>query len=125
MARIFNSMDVSLFRKMLRNNMTYAEMVLWKRLRRKQVLNTKFRRQVSIGNYIADFFTFDVYLAIEVDGKDHNRKVKKEYDKERSDVIESQKVTIIRFKNEYVINKTDEVIEEIKKTILQLKNSMN
>ncbi len=121
MARTFNNKNVILFRKMLRNNMTKAEIILWKKLRRRQILNTRFRRQVSIGNYIADFFSFDVYLAIEVDGKDHDRKEKKEYDEVRTEVIETQNVSIIRFKNEDVIKNIDKVIESIKKSILQLR----
>lgn len=121
MGRTFNSINVALFRKILRNNMTETEKILWNRIRKKQILNIKFRRQVSIGNYIADFFSFDIYLAIEVDGKDHNRKNKIEYDSTRSEIIENQNVTIIRFKNEEVKENINEVIEKIKETILQMR----
>jgi len=104
--------------------MTRAEEVLWNRLRKRQILNTKFRRQVSIGNYITDFFTFDVHLAIEVDGKDHDAKQKKEYDSERQEIIEGQNITVLRFKNEEVIDKIESVIKKIEEKITELRNAI-
>ena len=41
-------------RKYLRENMTEAELVLWSVLRGKKLSGRKFRRQHSIGHYIAD-----------------------------------------------------------------------
>jgi very-short-patch-repair endonuclease len=118
-------MNVRTHRKLLRNHLTEAETILWERLRKRQLLDTRFRRQVSIGNYITDFFTFDVCLAVEVDGKNHDNKLVKEYDNERNSVIENQDITIIRFKNEEVINHTDKVIEKIKQIILSLKRTQS
>ncbi len=52
----------------LRRDPTEAERLLWKRLRRRQVDGAKFRRQHTIGNYIADFVCLEAMLIIEVDG---------------------------------------------------------
>jgi len=40
----------------LRTNPTDAELRLWQRLRRKQILGVQFYRQKPIGDYIVDFY---------------------------------------------------------------------
>src|SRR3990170_3576482 len=40
----------------LRKNMTDAEMLLWSKVRRKQLLGYQFYRQITIGRYIVDFY---------------------------------------------------------------------
>ena len=52
----------------LRNNMTNTERRMWSRLCRRQVAGYKFRRQVPIGPYFADFVCLSARLVIEVDG---------------------------------------------------------
>ena len=52
----------------LRNNMTKAERYMWSRLRNRQMAGYKFRRQVPIGPYFADFACLSARLVIEVDG---------------------------------------------------------
>jgi len=52
--------------------MTNAEHALWRILRNRQFAGVKFRRQVSVGPYIADFVCYDARLVIEADGGQHN-----------------------------------------------------
>ena len=52
----------------LRKNMTEAELVLWEVLKDKKLSGRKFRRQHSIGYYIADFYCTSEKLIIELDG---------------------------------------------------------
>ena len=52
----------------LRSNMTKAERYMWSRLRNRQMAGYKFRRQVPIGPYFADFACLSARLVIEVDG---------------------------------------------------------
>jgi len=54
----------------LRKKMTDAELLLWSKLRHNQ-LGIKFRKQVPIGRYIIDFYSYDYQLAIESDGSQH------------------------------------------------------
>ena len=68
--------------KHLRKNMTDAETRLWHELRAKRFEDYKFKRQVPIGKYIADFACFIHKLIVEVDGSQHE-------DSER-DVIRDQ-----------------------------------
>jgi very-short-patch-repair endonuclease len=55
----------------LRRDATPAERKLWHGLRRHQVGGLKFRRQVPLGPYIADFYCASAKLVIEVDGISH------------------------------------------------------
>jgi very-short-patch-repair endonuclease len=63
-------------RRKLRNNPTYAEKYLWYELRNSQLGGRKFRRQVSFGNYIVDFYCPAEKLAIELEGEGHLKKNK-------------------------------------------------
>ena len=72
--------------KVLRKDMTGAEKVLWERLKNKQVLKLRFRRQHPIDIFIADFYCHTVRLVIELDGKIH--KTQKEYDEGRTAEME-------------------------------------
>jgi primosomal protein N' (replication factor Y) len=56
----------------LRVNMTEAEQVLWKELR-KYSLGWRFRRQFPIPPYIADFACLEARLIVEADGGQHAR----------------------------------------------------
>ena len=70
--------------RQLRNNSTKAEIILWQKLKRKQMYGYDFHRQKPIDNYIIDFFCHELMLGIEVDGYSHqiievfNKDVKKE-----------------------------------------------
>jgi len=55
----------------LRNNSTKAEIILWLKLKGKQMYGYDFHRQKPLDNYIADFFCHELMLAIEVDGYSH------------------------------------------------------
>jgi very-short-patch-repair endonuclease len=59
----------------LRRGATAAERRLWQGLRRKQVEGFRFRRQVILGDFIADFAWFDARLVVEVDGATHSNEV--------------------------------------------------
>ena len=56
--------------KELRRNMTDAEKLLWSRIRRDQIDELPFRKQVPIGPYVADFACLPIKLVIEVYGRD-------------------------------------------------------
>ena len=55
--------------RILRNNMTRAEIILWSRLREKKINGYKFRRQQPLYDYVVDFYCHDLKLIIEVDGE--------------------------------------------------------
>ena len=85
----------------LRKNMTDAERALWRYLRMRQLDGHKFRRQVPIGPYIADFVCLKAMLVIEVDGGQHADAVT--YDSRRDDFMRGQGYRILRFWNNEVL----------------------
>jgi len=109
--------------KMLRNNMTEAEIILWSHLK-DGINGYKVRRQHPISNYIADFFCFRLKLVIEIDGSVHNKKEVKENDDTRQKDLENLGYTVIRFTNQQVFEQTEIVlfnISEIANNIIQNK----
>ncbi len=97
----------------LRKNQTKAELFLREILRNKKINNIKFRRQHPIWNYIADFYCSEKKLIIEIDWSIHNIKDQKEYDKKRDIIMKKHNLNVIRFTNDDVFNKTQEVIQTI------------
>ena len=66
------TLDQRQFTKTLRQNMTDAELLLWKHLRAHRMDGQKFRRQQPIGPYIVDFLHHGAGLVVEADGGQHN-----------------------------------------------------
>ena len=81
--------------KEIRHHMTLAEVLLWKRLKNRQVLGCDFDRQRPIGNYIVDFYCKELMLAIEVDGRSHD--FKELQDQRRQKEIEAYGIRVLRF----------------------------
>lgn len=103
-------------RKNLRNNSTESEKLLWIYLRNEQ-LGVKFRRQHSIGNYIADFYCPSLKLVIELDGSGHFTPEGLEYDKIRQEFMNSLGIKTLRFNNNDVIKNIEGVLERIKENV--------
>ena len=67
---IYNSSNLKPRRRQLRNRATETEVLLWNKLRRRQ-LGFKFVRQYSVSGYVIDFYAPQIRLAIELDGEYH------------------------------------------------------
>ena len=96
-----NETKLKEIRRFLRSEGTSAEKVLWKFLRKNQ-LGYKFRRQFSIGNFVADFYCHELKLIIELDGWTHDSLQTKTKDKRKQDFIEAQGYYVVRLRNEEV-----------------------
>jgi len=101
--------DVKQFARNLRREQTPAESRLWWHLRNRQFHGWKFRRQVPIEGYIADFVCIDAKLIIEVDGGQHAQNTPR--DAERSAHLERLGFVVIRFWNQDVLKNTDDVLD--------------
>ncbi len=97
--------------RQLRRNMTEAEQTLWRRIRNRQLLNAKFRRQFILGSYIVDFVCLEQRLVIEIDGSQHLQN--KSYDDNRSAYLTQQGFVVIRFWNHEVLGDIEAVLEVI------------
>jgi len=92
------------FAKQLRKNMTDAETRLWHELRAKRFENYKFKRQVPIGKYIADFACLTHKLIVEVDGSQHEDS---KTDVTRDLWLKSQGFRVLRLWNRELLLDTD------------------
>ncbi len=99
----------------LRRTMTDAEALLWTELRRRQVYGARFRRQVPIGPYIADFARHNPRLVIEVDGSQHAESM---YDDARDAYLTRRGFTVVRFWNGDVLSDLHGVVERIGDEVL-------
>ncbi|MDZ7625563.1 MAG: endonuclease domain-containing protein [Ignavibacteriaceae bacterium] len=101
-----------IYARELRKNSTIAERRLWQRLRSRNFLNLKFRRQEPIGNYIVDFICYEKKLIVELDGGQHNEFAEK--DIPRTEFLEKEGFKVLRFWNTDVINNINGVLTVIK-----------
>ena len=93
--------------------MTHAETILWGHLKGSR-LGTKFRRQHPLGIYIADFYSHQFKLIIELDGSVHNLPEVVANDIERQKNLEQDGFKFLRFKNNEVFNNLENVLNTIK-----------
>lgn len=98
-SKIFNPKRTKAQRKYLRNNMTKAEVMLWSKLKGRNMLDYKFRRQHGIENYIVDFYCPELNLVIEVDGESHYTLEGKKHDETRTEFLNELDIYILRFTN--------------------------
>lgn len=109
--------------KRLRKDMPSAERKLWARIRNKQLGAFRFRRQHTIGPYIAEFACTETRIVIELDGDSHA------FDEGARDIkrdafIEGEGWTVLRFWNNEVYGNIDVVLETILDACACAKRSM-
>ncbi|HUU30417.1 MAG TPA: DUF559 domain-containing protein [archaeon] len=68
----------------LRKNSTLSEVLLWQRLKKKQMLGYDFHRQKPIDEYIVDFFCPRLRLVIEIDGESHAERSEEDLSRQQS-----------------------------------------
>ena len=111
------------FARQLRRNQTDAEKFLWSTLRNRQLNGYKFKRQVPVGIYIADFLCQEAMLIVELDGVQHAEQ--QDYDQRRTHWLESQGFRVLRlWNNEVLLNiigVSDVLLEAVGKQV----NKMN
>ena len=100
----------------LRKNLTKAELVLWEVLKDKKLCGRKFRRQHSIGHYIADFYCTSERLIIELDGQHHFTPEGVVKDLDRDIHLAMMNIKVLRFENKEILNNLTDVLKVIKDT---------
>jgi len=91
----------------LRANQTEVEKRLWSRLRNRGLLGLKFRRQVPLGDLVADFVCAEQALVIELDGGQHASSEAR--DQRRTAWLASRGWRVVRFWNNEVIENREGV----------------
>jgi len=93
--------------RQLRGAMTDAERRLWSLLRNRKLVGSKFRRQVPVGPYVADFLCFEARLIVEVDGGQHTESPR---DEVRDAWLRSQRLIVLRLWNSDVLKNPEGVL---------------
>ncbi len=93
----------------LRGTPTDVEQLLWWKLRARQFGGWKFRRQVPVIGYVADFACLEARLIIELDGGQHAETV--ERDEHRTKLLEQAGFRVLRFWNVQLTEDLAGVIE--------------
>ena len=116
----YNKANIPLAKE-LRKNMTPWERKLWYEFLRSYPV--RFQRQKAIGNYIVDFYCAQAQLVIELDGGGHYHPDQMKADAERTAVLESNKLRILRICNTDIDRNFRGVCEfldfEVKKSLPQ------
>ena len=88
------------FAKKLRKEMTKEERHLWYDFLRDYPV--RFSRQKVLGKYIADFYSAEAKLVIELDGSQHYENENMENDAQRTAFLEGYGLNILRIPNNEV-----------------------
>ena len=121
MVRVYNRTSEKARRQLLRRETPGAEEILWSKLRRRQMLGYKFRRQYSMENFVVDFYCPRARLAIEIDGDSHFQMGSMARDQSRQTAIESFGIEFLRFRNVEVIEHLEVVLAAIERSLLGVK----
>ena len=113
MTELFNRTIEKEKRRSLRHRMPKAEALIWSRLRRKQILGHRFRRQFSVGRFVVDFYAPGLRLAVEIDGDSHFKGNAPTRDPLRQKFIECLGIRVLRFTNLEVYRQLDDVCQAV------------
>ena len=103
--------------KQLRKEMTKEEQHLWYDFLRTYPI--RFSRQKVLGKYIADFYSAEAKLVIELDGSQHYENDNVEKDTERTDFLKSYGLRVLRIPNNEVNRNFHGVCEYIDAAVKQ------
>lgn len=110
------------FARTMRKSLTDAELRLWLRLRNRGLSGHKFRRQVPIGPFIADFVCAEARLVVEIDGSQHFEDVSLFADARRTAWLEAEGYRVLRFNNPDVLQNIDGVYRMIEEALAEVRN---
>jgi very-short-patch-repair endonuclease len=98
-----------------------AEQKLWRYLRRKAIHGHRFRHQLSLGPYFADFCCLAARLVVEVDGNQHAEPAQALHDIRRTAWLNRNRFHVIRFAASDGMTSIDGVLEEIERVVSERK----
>ena len=107
--------DMLVRARSMRRELTPAERLLWARLRGGRLAGFKFRRQMWLCGYIADFACAEAKLVVEADGSQHGEA--EEYDVRRSAALAREGFRTLRFWNSDIFENLDGVLVTISEAL--------
>jgi very-short-patch-repair endonuclease len=118
MTKHYNRTSEKEKRRLLRQEQTASEKLVWYYLRNRRLKKCKFRRQYSIDQFVIDFYYPEFKLAIEIDGGIHSQQ--KEYDVERQKFLEIFGIKFVRITNNELLGNPYIAFEKIEQAIENL-----
>jgi very-short-patch-repair endonuclease len=100
--------------RVLRRNATEVERIMWRLLRDRRLAGVKFRRQVPIGPFVADFASMEHRLVVELDGGQHADNTA---DARRDAFLVAGGWRVLRFWNNEAISNREGVLETIRDAV--------
>lgn len=126
--KIYYDQKLKQLSRKLRNQSTLSEVLLWRKLRARQMLGYQFARQKPIKSYIVDFYCSKLQLVIEIDGYSHHNEGAYRNDLKRQRELEALGLRFLRFDDGQIkrdLNTVVVVIEEwIKRNAKQPPNPL-
>lgn len=107
------------FARKLRTTMTKQEVILWRKISRKQICAVQFFRQKPIGPYIVDFCAKTPKTVIELDGGHHFEDERQVKDEKRDSFLRAQGFIVLRFDNRSIVENWAGVGKIIRETIIR------
>ncbi|AYO86206.1 DUF559 domain-containing protein [Methylobacterium brachiatum] len=102
-----------MFAKGQRRERTRAEDLFWQQVRAGRFHGLKFRRQVPIPPYIADFLCASARLIVELDGEPHETDARRRRDAKRDAWLKGQGFEVLRFPNDLVLSNLGLVLDRV------------
>jgi very-short-patch-repair endonuclease len=101
---------------------TKTENIVWYEILKNNQTGYKFLRQKPINRFILDFYCKELLLAIEVDGKYHDKR--KNYDEVRDKFLENLNIKTLRISSEEITKNLEKVKNQINEFIKLRKVSL-
>jgi very-short-patch-repair endonuclease len=86
-------------------------------------LGYDFHRQKPIGNFIYDFFCFELKLVVEIDGITHLDRLVQITDEVKADYLSELDLKLLRFTDDEVIGNSNQVYEKLKNFISEFESA--
>jgi very-short-patch-repair endonuclease len=113
MTRLYNKTKNKEKRRDLRKAQTKEELIFWAHVKDRRFHGYKFRRQYSIGNYVADFYCPELKLVVEIDGGQHYEKSIIEKDLLRTGFFEGLGIKVKRYTNVDIKNNLAGALDDL------------
>lgn len=101
------------FARAQRKDMPRAEALFWEEVRGGRFKGAKFKRQVPIAPFIADFYCASARLIIEIDGPVHDTDDRRRRDETRDTWLTAQGFMVLRFSTDLVLSNLGAVMNAI------------
>jgi very-short-patch-repair endonuclease len=112
------------FARKLRKDMSLPEMLIWRRLRKRQTDGPVFRRQYPFGPYVFDFYCAKIKLVIEIDGYHHGVNGQGERDEARDRFLNAQGFEILRIPARDVLAEPDDIADGIYRLAMERQQTL-